>query len=120
MAMLVATQLDRRTKAGLSSHLAAVLTLPVLLIAVLLSIPVFVCENRTGGTKILGDPDLWWHLRNAALLFAHRSFIIRDLYSFTTFGKAWVNPEWLAEIPYYITFHLGTSASSSSFCVRSK
>jgi hypothetical protein len=106
MAMLVATQLDRRTRAGLSSHLAAVLTLPVLLIAVLLSIPVFVCENRTGGTKILGDPDLWWHLRNAALLFAHRSFIIRDLYSFTTFGKAWVNPEWLAEIPYYITFHL--------------
>jgi asparagine N-glycosylation enzyme membrane subunit Stt3 len=106
MAMLVATELDRRTTAGLSSRLSAVLTLPVLLIAVLVSIPIFVSENRTGGTQILGDPDLWWHLKNAALLLSHRSFIIRDLYSFTTLGRAWVNPEWLAEIPYYIAFHV--------------
>jgi hypothetical protein len=106
MTMLVASDLDRSTRARLRSYFLAVLTFPGLLIAFLLSVPIFVCANRTGGTQILGDPDLWWHLRNAGVCFSQRSFIVRDVYSFTTLGKAWVNPEWLAEIPYFFAFRL--------------
>jgi hypothetical protein len=106
MAMLVLTDLERPATARLRSHLTAALSFPGLLIAVLVSVPIFVCGDRRGGTRILGDPDLWWHLRNANLLFSQHSFIVRDLYSFTTLGKAWVNPEWLAEVPYFIAFHL--------------
>jgi hypothetical protein len=39
-------------------------------------------------------------------LFSQHSFIFRDLYSFTTLGQTWVNPEWLAEVPYFIAFRL--------------
>ena len=44
------------------------------------------------------------HLRNAQALLSTHHFIRQDTYSFTTFGQSWINPEWLAEIPYYLAF----------------
>ena len=55
------------------------------------------------------DPDVWWHLANARLLFATHHFIWSDSYSFTVVGQRWVNPEWLSEIPLWLSyraFHL--------------
>ena len=52
------------------------------------------------------DPDIWWHLRNAEVLVFTHHFIRQDLYSFTTYQQPWVNPEWLAELPYYLGFRL--------------
>jgi hypothetical protein len=52
------------------------------------------------------DPDLWWHLRNAQVLLTSHHFIRQDIYSFTTVGQPWINPEWLAEIPYYLAFRV--------------
>jgi hypothetical protein len=106
MATALANDVDRLPRGGFCSRISALFNLPSLLVAVLASVPAFLCGGRTVGTRILGEPDLWWHLRNAELLFAQKSFIVRDVYSFTTFGKAWGNPEWLAEIPYYIAFRL--------------
>lgn len=50
------------------------------------------------------DPDLWWHLANARLLFTTHHFIQIEPYSFTVAGARWVNPEWLAETPYWMGY----------------
>ena len=61
------------------------------------------------------DSDIWWHLRNAQIPLSTHHFIRQDTYSFTTFGQPWINPEWLAEIPYYLAFRL--SAERAIFLV---
>ena len=52
--------------------------------------------------RSMEDPDIWWHLRNAALQWQTRSWLHRDLYSFTAAGAPWINHEWLAEVPFYL------------------
>jgi hypothetical protein len=52
----------------------------------------------------LEDPDIWWHLRNAAYLFQHHYLPNQDMYSFTVAGHPWINHEWLSEIPYYLAY----------------
>ena len=73
-----------------------------ILVAVLIAgIHVF-CLNR----NILSDPDIWWHLRNARYLISTHTFLRQDLYTSTIYGKPWLNPEWLAELPYYAAWRL--------------
>lgn len=50
------------------------------------------------------DPDIWWHLANARLLFATHHFLHADPYSFSLHAQPWVNPEWLAEAPYWLGY----------------
>lgn len=52
--------------------------------------------------KGVSDPDIWFHLLNAEYLFTSHKFIRTEMFSFTTAGFPWMNPEWLAEIPYYL------------------
>jgi hypothetical protein len=59
----------------------------------------FMMEN-----KGIQDPDIWWHLRNAEYLFQHHQLPREDMFSFTVAGHAWINHEWLAEIPYYLAW----------------
>ena len=54
--------------------------------------------------KQIAEPDIWWHLRNAAYLFLHHSFPSVDSYSFGAAGSPWLNHEWLSEIPLYLGF----------------
>src|SRR5579859_5795599 len=56
------------------------------------------------------DPDIWWHLRNAQVLFRTGRFVRSDLYSFTVPGHPWISHEWFAEIPYYLAWRLGDLA----------
>src|SRR5487761_776794 len=58
---------------------------------------------RGGGVN---DPDIWWHLRNAEYLLHHMRFLRVDMYSFTVNGHPWINPEWLAEIPFYLAWRV--------------
>ena len=51
------------------------------------------------------EPDIWWHLRNAAYLFQHHSFPTVDTYSFGAAGSPWLNYEWLSEIPFLLGFN---------------
>jgi hypothetical protein len=51
--------------------------------------------------KSIVDPDIGWHLRNAAWLVRNHSFLHKDVYSFTVAGKPWIDPEWLAELAFY-------------------
>jgi hypothetical protein len=55
-------------------------------------------------TELIHDPDIWWHLANARTLFARHHFLHADPYSFTLHGQPWVNPEWLAEVPYWLAY----------------
>ncbi len=50
----------------------------------------------------VADPDIWWHLHNAQYLFQQHHLPNKDAYSFTVPGHAWMNHEWLGEIPYYL------------------
>jgi len=52
----------------------------------------------------LGDPDIWWHLRNAEYLVREFRWPRVDLYSYTVFGNSWMNHEWLGELPYYVAW----------------
>ena len=72
-----------------------------MLLVLFLSVVYFFCSHR----YIVADPDIWWHLRNAQYLIQQHAFMRQDLYSFTVHGKPWINPEWLAEIPYYVAWH---------------
>jgi len=54
--------------------------------------------------KQIAEPDIWWHLRNAAYLFEHHSFPSVDSYSFGAAGSPWLNHEWLSEIPFFLGF----------------
>ena len=52
----------------------------------------------------IGDPDIWWHLRNAQYLMQNHQLPRYDTYSFTVAGHAWINHEWLSEVPYYLAW----------------
>ena len=54
--------------------------------------------------RAIGEPDSWWHLRNAAYLFQHHSFPSVDTYSFTAAGSPWFDFEWLSEVPFFLGF----------------
>jgi hypothetical protein len=54
----------------------------------------------------MGDPDIWWHLRNAEYLLQHHQLPRHDMYSFTVSGQPWMNHEWLAEIPFYLAWRV--------------
>lgn len=69
---------------------------PALLAALLAFVVFLVLHKRTA------DPDITWHLRNAQILFKSHAFLRQDVYSFTTRGRPWVDPEWLSEIPFYL------------------
>lgn len=56
--------------------------------------------------KTIADPDLGWHLRNAAYFVQHLGVIHRDQFSFTTAGKPWIDHEWLSELPFYFAWKL--------------
>jgi hypothetical protein len=83
---------------GLTSALRKAFSFPVMLHAWLVLIIVRLAE------KNLPDVDIWWHLRNAQYLFTHHRLPNFDTYSFTVAGHPWINPEWLAEIPYYLAW----------------
>jgi hypothetical protein len=96
---LASTWYPRRS-VGLGGWLRLIFSFPAMLITTLAGF-VFAVARRG-----VGDPDIWWHLRNAEYLLTHHQLIHVDMYSFTVTGRPWVNPEWLAEVPYYLAWRL--------------
>ena len=54
--------------------------------------------------RSMNDPDIWWHLRNVSEQWHARCWLHYDLYSFSTAHAAWINHEWLAEIPFFLAW----------------
>jgi hypothetical protein len=86
------------TLTWLRQRLLKIVPFQVVLAAILVVLPFAVSRNG------LADPDIWWHLRNAEYLFQHHQLPRYDNYSFTVAGHAWINHEWLSEIPYYLAY----------------
>ncbi|MGA2569383.1 MAG: hypothetical protein ABSF23_02580 [Terracidiphilus sp.] len=54
--------------------------------------------------ELVKDSDLWWHLANARILTTTHHFIRVEPYSFAVAGERWIDPEWLAEMPYWFGY----------------
>jgi hypothetical protein len=76
----------------------------MLVLSILMLLPVLVALPLRSPKELLHDPDLWWHLANARNLFTSHHFVYVEPYAFSVAGKAWINPEWLAEVPYWLGF----------------
>jgi hypothetical protein len=87
-----------------SSFWQRLVSFPAMLVSILFVSPFFASLDVQQGGPVMRDPDLWWHLRNAQVLLTTHHFIRHDIYSFTTFDQPWINPEWLAEIPFYLAY----------------
>ena len=80
-----------------------VFSFELLIVSTLMIIPILLAQGLRNPQVFLHDPDIWWHLANARHLFAS-GFIHIEPYSFSVAGKPWINPEWLAELPYWLGF----------------
>jgi len=91
----------------MSTVFRRIFSFPAMLLAALCASPFFASLDIQAGGPVLRDPDIWWHLRNAQFLVSTGHFLRADVYSFTVHGQPWINPEWLAELPFYLGFRLG-------------
>jgi len=82
---------------GIRGWLRAATSFPAVLTLVMIGVQFFYSMYRPD----MNDPDIWWHMRNAQYLLQHHQLPRVDMYSFTVAGHAWMNHEWLSEIPYY-------------------
>ena len=51
----------------------------------------------------LVNTDIWWHLAAGKQMIASRSFIFRDPFSVSGYGKPWINLHWLFQLVMYLT-----------------
>jgi hypothetical protein len=77
------------------SALQTITSFPVVIASALVAAVFWICRNR------IGDPDLWWHLRDAQYFVTNLRLPQIDTYSHTTPGLYWMNHEWLSELFYY-------------------
>ena len=73
-------------------------------IAVLMALPVIFTITLNPTLECVRDPDIWWHLADARQLTSTHHFMWSEINSFTVGGQPWVNPEWLAELPYWFSY----------------
>lgn len=72
-------------------------------LAILLLLPMILSGLRNP-VAVICDPDIWWHIANARILFDSHHFIHIEPYSFTVINQRWVDPEWLSEIPFWLSY----------------
>ena len=73
-------------------------------IAILMALPVIFTLSLNPACASLQDPDIWWHLADARQLMTTHHFLWTEPNSFTVGGMPWINPEWLAELPYWFSY----------------
>lgn len=78
-----------RTRAGAAAFLADPRRVLCLACAMLALIP---CVD------VLGDPDVWWHLRAGRWMLDHHAIPRAELFSYTAAGHPWTAHEWLSEV----------------------
>ena len=52
------------------------------------------------------DPDLWGHIRFGEEIWVTKSIPQVDQYSYTAYGREWINHEWLSEVLMYGVYHI--------------
>ena len=61
------------------------------------------------------DADLWWHLRAGQEMWAQKSILLTDIFSYTRVGAPWVNAFWLSELLLYGLYSLGKYFALAAF-----
>lgn len=72
--------------------------------AILLALPTLLAATLNRAKTLLVDPDIWWHLANARIFVSTHHAIWHDPYSFTVAGHAWIDWEWLSELPFLFSY----------------
>jgi hypothetical protein len=88
----------------LQRALRRIFTRHLMNIAILMALPVIFTVSLNPARESMRDPDIWWHLADARQLTSTHHFIRTEPNSFTVGGQPWVNPEWLAELPYWFSY----------------
>src|SRR5262245_4161515 len=57
--------------------------------------------------RLIGDPDIYWHIEVGRWIAEHRAIPNRDPFSFTRPGEPWHVHEWLAELVFWVVFRAG-------------
>ncbi len=52
----------------------------------------------------LADVDFWGHLKYGERIVARHEIPRRDIYSYTAYGKPWVDHEWMSEVTLYVFY----------------
>jgi len=63
----------------------------------------------------VGTSDLFWQIKTGEIIWQTHSIPRTDIFSFTAFGNAWINHEWLAEVIFYLIWRLGGFVALSFF-----
>ena len=53
---------------------------------------------------ITADTDLWGHIKFGEHMWLSKAFARTDIYSFTAYGREWINHEWLSELLMYFLY----------------
>src|SRR4029453_14827811 len=46
----------------------------------------------------IADLDFWWHLKTGEIILQQKAFPHQDIYSFTAFGREYIDHEWLFQV----------------------
>lgn len=52
--------------------------------------------------QVLGDPDIWWHIKTGEWMVQNRAFPTADPFSYTFAGQPWIAKEWLSQLLYFL------------------
>lgn len=58
----------------------------------------------------IADLDFWWHLKTGQILWQQKAFQYKEIYSFTAYGREYIDHEWLFQIIAYFFFSLAGPA----------
>ena len=93
-----------RSASWFSSPRARVASRHLMNAAILLALPTLLAATLNRAKTLLVDPDIWWHLANARIFVTTHHAIWHDPYSFTVAGHAWIDWEWLSELPFLFSY----------------
>ena len=55
---------------------------------------------------ITADTDLWGHIKFGKDIWISKALNRFDIYSYTAYGREWINHEWLSELVMYLVYNL--------------
>ncbi len=58
-------------------------------------------------SREIADLDIWLHLKTGEIIAKSGFVPLNDIFSFTMFGKPWINHEWLFQLLAFLSFRAG-------------
>ena len=55
----------------------------------------------------IANYDIWYHLKAGEVIVGTHNILKQDIFPYTSFGKTWINHQWLSQIIFSSIFKLG-------------